>query len=383
MNGVGSRRLKDDDRLRRRLAKKQRGHQSGQQHRAQDVRGTARGAMSGSAPVQIIALPRRQLRRQLLSRSRVAASRCLELIEKYERRAVGRIGALLRLVLASKLTHLRHEIATGRTAAMRPGIRCLSCTADSRSRLCSTATDPCSPTTARRTCHTSRAGNSDRRRSHRNRQSAAPQLSVAVSEPHCAPCDEQRSVACSGKQQKFGCPLAPQMPPSQPPQSKSCAIPRRSVACTSPHCSSCVTQYSASLSGAQPHTLPALQLPPSVQEPHDTVRAWPQLSAWGTSPQFFPSRTQNAAEFSGMQPQTFAVPVPPHVWPTGHAPQSSCPPQPSSIKPQLTPASGQAPASRQKRTGSDERRIPPIMAEPTREAGGVAARPEGQRLAKQ
>jgi len=36
-----------------------------------------------------------------------------------------------------------------------------------------------------------------------------------------------------------------------------------------------------------------------------------------------------------------AVPPPPHVWPVGQVPQSSVPPQPSGMAPQLSPAAAQ------------------------------------------
>jgi hypothetical protein len=67
-------------------------------------------------------------------------------------------------------------------------------------------------------------------------------------------------------------------------------------------------QKVASLSGAQVHTLLALQVWPLPQVPQEADRVAPQLSAAVTVPQFFPWRLQKVALLSGTQAHTLLAP---------------------------------------------------------------------------
>lgn len=92
--------------------------------------------------------------------------------------------------------------------------------------------------------------------------------------------------------------------------------PQVSGAVTEPHCAPTRMQNAMSVSPGQPQTLvdpPPPHVAGIVHVPHETVRDTPQLSAAVTEPQLFPSRVQNAVSFSPAQAQTFAVPPPPHV----------------------------------------------------------------------
>lgn len=105
-------------------------------------------------------------------------------------------------------------------------------------------------------------------------------------------------------------------------------MPQLSLAVTSPHCIARRVQKAPLDSGAHPH---ALLMPPpphvsgNVHGPQSTVRATLQLSMLVTAPHCFMSRVQKVAFDSLVQPgvpHRPAVPPPPQVAGEVHAPQS-------------------------------------------------------------
>jgi len=160
-----------------------------------------------------------------------------------------------------------------------------------------------------------------------------PQLSGAVTVPHCLPCRAQNAASVSlVHEQRL---LAVQTTPTgQVPQTTVRVAPQLSVAMTAPHCLPCRAQNAASVSGVQEQTLFVLQTVGAVHLPQlDTVRRMPQLSLAVTVPQFFPSRAQNRALLS-------------RVHGAARKPPASSPSAPGSVEDdEASESSGAAPGS--------------------------------------
>jgi hypothetical protein len=106
-------------------------------------------------------------------------------------------------------------------------------------------------------------------------------------------------------------------------------LPQLSVAVTLPHCLPSRVQKAGSVSAVHPHTFavppPPHVMPVPAHTPHEaTVREPPHLSVPNTLSQFLPSLAQSSALVSAVHPHTFAVPPPPHVTPVpAHVPHDA------------------------------------------------------------
>lgn len=133
-----------------------------------------------------------------------------------------------------------------------------------------------------------------------------PQLSVTVIEPQFFPAVEQSCGSVWGVQQLLGDgALAPSQtwPVPQVPQLVTVRLaPQLSVAITEPHVLPSRVQNAELLSATQPHTPLPPQVCGAVQVPQLViVRVVPQLSAAVTEPQFLTRREHICVSLSGVQ----------------------------------------------------------------------------------
>jgi hypothetical protein len=100
------------------------------------------------------------------------------------------------------------------------------------------------------------------------------------------------------------------------PHSTVRAAPQLSLAVTEPQFAATREQSAASSSGVHPHlfgTAPPPHVSGAEHVPQSGVRTVPHPSLTDTAPHSIPRRTHSAASDSAVQPQTFAVPAPPQV----------------------------------------------------------------------